>query len=159
MERSDDSLSRWDAELSGAQRRAERRIEPGASAMVVASGVLLLLLSAVLPWIGSTIGWNVLLGAADVGVLARLFSFTSLGFGVLLSALALISRWWGLAWTCALGCGFSVINGVWAVWSVQTAPEQAMPNIGLVLALVAVLLLAVAWLRLVWSRPGGRANG
>jgi hypothetical protein len=53
-----------------------------------------------------------------------------------------------------------VVNGLWAVWSRQTAPHGAPgPGIGLVLAVLAMALLALMWVRLAWSRPGGRAHG
>ena len=93
-------------------------------------------------------------------MLLRFFAVTAVALGVLGSVTALLSRLWALGWACALGCGFSVVTGVWAVWSRQTAPSGAPgPGVGLVLALVAMLVLTVLWVRIVWSRPGGRANG
>jgi hypothetical protein len=53
-----------------------------------------------------------------------------------------------------------VVNGLWAVWSRQTAPAGSPgPGIGLLLCVLAMALLALMWVRLAWSRPGGRANG
>jgi hypothetical protein len=71
-----------------------------------------------------------------------------------------MTRLWAIGWVCALGCGFSVVNGLWAVWSRQTAPSGGSgPGIGLLLAVLAMALLTLMWVRLAWSRPGGRANG
>jgi len=158
MSSTPDGLNRLDRELSG--YRAWPRIDLGPSAMVVSIGVLLVLVADALPWTGSVSGWNVLLGAAQLGMLPRLFAVTSLLFGVVGSTTAIVTRLWGVGWACALGCGFSVVNGLWAVWSRQTAPSGAPgPGVGLVLALLAMALLALMWVRLAWSRPGGRAHG
>jgi hypothetical protein len=159
MEPANGSLDRLDKELSG--YRAWPRVEPSpVSAMAVAIGVLVLLLAYALPWTGSTSGWDVLFGGGELGVLPRLFTITSLLFGVLGSATALMTRLWAVGWACALGGGFSVVNGLWAIWSRQTAPSGAPgPGIGLVLAVFAMAVLTLMWVRIAWSRPGGRANG
>jgi len=137
------------------------RIDPGATAVALAVAVLLVLIGHALPWIGPSSGWNVLFGRAGaVGVLPSIFSVTSLLFGVAGSATGLVTRLWVIGWACAFGCGFSVVTGVWAVWSRQTAGTGPPgPGPGLLLVLVAMVLMAMMWARLAWSRPGGRANG
>ncbi|WP_037081440.1 hypothetical protein [Pseudonocardia spinosispora] len=153
-----DGLDQLDKEMSG--MRSWPRFDPGVGAVVVAVGVLVLLGSYILPWTGSTSGWEVLLGAGHLGILPRLFGITSVLFGVIGSSAALMSRLWGIGWACALGGGFSVVNGLWAVWSRQTAPGGGTgPGIGMVLALLAMVLLTLLWVRIAWSRPGGRADG
>ncbi|WP_214369193.1 hypothetical protein [Pseudonocardia sp. H11422] len=149
-----DELSRLDAELAGVARRVERRIDPGATAMVVSVAVLVLIGALLLPWTGSARGWEILVGAERLGLLPQLFTVTAVGFGVVGSTLALATRRWGLAWLCAVGCGISVINGVWAIWSRQIGvPEGASgPGPGLILAVVAVLTLAVSWARIALRR-------
>lgn len=144
-----------DAELAGIARGIEQRTDPGSTALTVAVAVLVLLATLALPYTGSVPGWQVLAGLApDLGVLPRLFTFTALGFGVVGSALALATRRWGLAWVCAVGCGFTVVDGVWAIWSRQTVvPDGGTgPGIGLVIAVVAVLVLAVSWVRIALRR-------
>lgn len=153
-----DDLAHLERQLSGSVRWP--RLEFGPSAVLVAVGVLVLLLAFALPWTGSTGGWQVLLGAGQLGLLPKLFTVTSLLFGVVGSTVALTSRLWAVGWLCALGGGFSVVNGIWAVWSRQTASGGgAGPGIGLVLAVLAMAVLTLMWVRLAWSRPGGRANG
>lgn len=149
-----EELAALDAELAGAVRRVERRTDPGPTALAVSAAMLALIAALLLPWTGPAQGWEVLAGIERFGPLPRLFTFTSLGFGLVLSALALATRWWGLAWTCAVGCGFSVVNGVWAIWSRQTGvPDGGTgPGIGLILAVVAVLTLAVCWVRIALRR-------
>lgn len=153
-----DELNELERQLSGP--RMWPRIDPGASALVVSIGVLLVLVSHALPWVGSTTGWMVLLGGGQLGALPRLFAITSLLFGVVATTTGILTRLWAVGWACALGCGFSVVNGVWAVWSRQTAPSGAPgPGIGLLLAVVTMVLLAMMWVRLTWTRPGGREHG
>ena len=144
------------AEIDSVERDMVRRLEPGWWAMVVAVAVFVLLVAELLPWIGSDSGWRVLLGQADpagrAGVLPRLFAASSLCLGVLASSVALAARRWSLAWLCALGCAFSVVHGLWAVWSRQTSGETG-PGPGMVLALATMAVLAIQWIRLAWSHP------
>jgi hypothetical protein len=149
-----EELAPYAAELAGVERRVERGIDPGPTALTVSIGVLVLLGSLLLPWTGSTAGWEVLAGTESFGLLPRLFAFTALGFGVIGSALALATRWWGFAWMCAVGCGFSVVDGVWAIWSRQIGVPAggSAAGVGLVLAVVTVLVLAVSWVRIALRR-------
>lgn len=143
------------AELDGVERSVVSHVDPGRRAVVITAAVLGLLIAPELPWAGSTSGWRLLLGevtAFHIGVLPRLFGVTALAFGVVLSVLALALRRWGLVWACALGCAFSVVDGVLAVWSRQTLGGPGV-GVGLVLAVLAVLVLAVVWMRLAWARP------
>jgi hypothetical protein len=154
---SDDEFAALQAEIDQVERDVVGHVEPGRWAMVVAVGAFALLVAAALPWVGPNSGWEVLLGHVSdvprIGLLPRLFAASSLLFGVLLSALTLFTRRWGLAWLCALGSAFSVVHGLWAVWSRQTAADDAGPGPGMVLALLTMIVLAVQWLRLAFSRP------
>lgn len=144
-----------DAEMRGIARSIERRTDPGQTALTVAVAVLVLLVSLALPWTGPVLGWQVLAGLApDLGILPRLFTFTSIGVGVVGSALALSTRWWALAWACAVGSGISVVTGIWAVWSRQTVVLEGGtgPHIGLVLAVVTMVVLAASWSRIALRR-------
>lgn len=144
-----------DAEMRGIARHMERRTDPGSTALTVAVAVLVVLVGLALPWTGAVLGWQVLAGLApDLGVLPRLFTFTSIGFGVVGSALALSTRWWALAWACAVGSGISVVTGIWAVWSRQTGvPDGGTgPHVGLVLAVIAMVVLTASWSRIALRR-------
>jgi hypothetical protein len=149
-----DEMAPFEAEMAGVQRRVERRIDPGGAALGVSIAVLVLLGSLMLPWSGSVRGWEVLAGTGSLGLLPRLFAVTAVVFGVLGSALALATRWWALAFVCALGCGFSVVDGVWAIWSRQVGIPQGgtAAGFGLVLAVLAVVVLAVSWVRIALRR-------
>lgn len=120
--------------------------------LVIASAMMVLLVGALLPWVGTASGFEVLRGSgAAVAVLPRVFAAVALGSGAVLSALALLTRRWALAWACALGCGYSMLDGIWAIWSSRTSDGPG-PGFGLVLAELAMVVLAAAWVRLAASR-------
>ncbi|MCE3553805.1 hypothetical protein LWC33_20405 [Pseudonocardia sp. RS11V-5] len=150
----DPRLSALETELAGVARRVERKIDPGAAALVAAIGTLAVVGALLLPWVAGATGWQLLVGAASAGPLPRLFTFTATAFGLVASALALTTRYWALAWISAVGCGISLVNGVWAVWSRQTvAPEGLQgPGPGLILAVVGVALLTFTWARISLQR-------
>lgn len=149
-----EDLSEFDHELRGVEQQVERRIDPGGIAIVVAATMLVLVVALALPWTGAAPGWEILAGSRTFGALPRLFTFTSLGFGLVVSALALASRWWALAWATAVGCGISVINGVWAIWSRQTGvlTGGTGPQVGMILAVAAVVVLTGCWVRIAGQR-------
>jgi hypothetical protein len=122
--------------------------------LVLAVAVLLLVGALMLPWTGGVPGWQVLAGVANLGALPRLFTFTSIGFGLLGSAVALATRLWAASFVCAVGSGFSVVNGVWAIWSRQVNVPQggSGPGIGLVVAVLAMVVLAGCWVRITARR-------
>ena len=153
-ESSPDDLASLEAELAEAERRVVRRVEPGAVAVVVAVVVLVVAGALMLPWTGGAPGWQVLAGTANFGVLPRLFTITAVGFGVLGSSVALATRLWAAAFVCAIGCGFAVVNGVWAIWSRQVNVPQggSGPEIGLVLAVLAMVALTACWVRIAAHR-------
>ena len=154
-DRGSDGLAALRAEIDEVEREAVRHVQPGRWVMVIAVGSFTLLLAAALPWVDGASGWQVLLGQLDepsrIGLLPRLFATTSLLFGVVLSAVAVFNRRWGLVWLCSFGCGFSVVHAIWAVWSRQTSGTSG-PGVGMVLALLAIFVLAVQWLRVAFSR-------
>jgi hypothetical protein len=120
----------------------------------VAVVVLVVAGALMLPWTGGVPGWQVLAGTANFGVLPRLFTITAVGFGVLGSSVALATRLWAAAFVCAIGCGFAVVNGVWAIWSRQVNVPQggSGPEIGLVLAVLAMVALTACWVRIAAHR-------
>jgi hypothetical protein len=151
---SPDDLAALEAELAAAERRVLRRIDPGGTALPVAVAILVVIGALMLPWTGGVPGWQILAGTADFGALPRLFTGTAVGFGVLGSTLALATRQWALAFVCAIGSGFSVVNGVWAIWSRQVnVPFGGTgPGIGLVVAVLAMVVLTACWVRITARR-------
>lgn len=151
---SDDELAPLEAELADVERRVQRRVEPGGTASAVFVGMLMLIASLTLPWTGQVAGWEVVSGRTWLSVLPALFAFTAFGFGVVGSAVALATRWWGAAWLCAVGCGFSVVDGLWAIWSRQVAVPHGgtAAGFGLVVAVVGIVVLAFGWTRIALRR-------
>lgn len=157
-----DELAALRAEIDEVEQRVTRHVEPGRWVLVIAGASFVLLVAAALPWVDGHSGWQVLLGQVDqpgrIGLLPRLFSFSSLLFGVALSAVTVFVRRWELVWLCSFGCAFSVVHSIWAVWSRQTSGDSG-PGFGMVLALLTILVLAVQWLRVAFSRPPQPAAG
>jgi hypothetical protein len=150
-----DGISALRAAIDAVERSALRRVDPGIRAAVISGAIMVLLLAITLPWVGDASGWAVLRGMTNpvnkVGLLPRMFAGVALGLGVGPSVLALVTRRWGLVWASALGCAYSVLDGVWAIWSRQTMHGPG-PGIGLLLAVLAMVVLAGQWLRLALSR-------
>ena len=143
------------AEIDEVERSVLRRVDPGGRAVVISGAIMVLLLAVTLPWVGQTSGWDVLSGTVNpidrIGLLPPMFGAVALMSGIGLSVLALLTCRWGLVWASALGCAYAVLDGVWAIWSRQTAHGPG-PGIGLVLAVLAMVVLATQWLRLALSR-------
>jgi hypothetical protein len=128
------------------------RVDLGAGALVAAVAVLVLLLAATLPWTGlGASGWEVVLGRPGVGVLPRLFGTLAVLFGVLGTAVSLFTGRWPAVFVTAAGCTITAVTGLWAVWSQNTSAGTG-PGVGLWVALLAMIVLAVRWASYVFSR-------
>ena len=143
-------------EIDAVEQQAARRIDPGTGALTISIAVLALLVSLVLPWVGDKTGLGVVLGESTSFV-PRLFSFLALGVGVVGSGLTLAVRRWGLAWVCTLGLFAGSVTGVLSIWTQQTTTSNKAigpgPGIGLIIAVIAVIVLLVKWVRIAASRP------
>lgn len=130
----------------------DRRVDLGPGALVAAVAVLVLLLAAVLTWTGlGASGWQVVLGAPGVTGLPRLFGTFAVLFGVIGTAVCLLTGRWAAVFVTAAGCAVTVVTGFWAVWSQNTAAGDG-PGPGLWLAELAMVVLAVRWARYALSR-------
>lgn len=145
-------------DIDAAERRVAGEIEPGARALVVAILVFVVLASFALPHTGGARGFDALVGGpaaakAAVALPSRVFSWLALVFSVGFSMLALLTRRWVLAWIALAGSAVASVEGMFAVWSRQTASAgHPGPGIGLIVAWIAVILLTFHWARVVWSR-------
>ncbi|WP_024877170.1 hypothetical protein [Saccharomonospora piscinae] len=153
-DRGDPELGELAADVDATLGRAVKTVEFGRRGFVIALIVFALVVGLVLPWVDGHAGWQALLGEA--GAIPQLFAATSIGFGVLGSALALATRRWWLTWVCAIGGWFAFVDGILAVWSQQSSGISGVPGdgpgIGLVVAAAAMALLAIQWMKLAWSR-------
>lgn len=139
-------------EIDEVGKRAARTVELGGRAVVVAVAVFVLLVGLVLPWMNGSSGLEVLIGAESgkAAMVPRLFAATAVLFGVLTSALAVATRRWFLTWVGAAGGWFASVDGLLAIWSRQSSGHP--PGIGLVIAVVAIVVIAVQWFRTAASR-------
>ncbi|MGW1678655.1 Rv2732c family membrane protein [Saccharopolyspora sp. NPDC002376] len=132
-----------------------RRIDPGARALVIASVMLVLVVSSLLPWAGDAAGWQVLTGQADpelkIGLLPWLFAVNSTVVGLGFGSLALITRRWVFAFAAGLAGAVVTFEGMIAIWSRQTSGQHG-PAIGLILAMVCMAVLTVQWIKTIWTQ-------
>jgi hypothetical protein len=147
-------LAELAAEIDEAGEHASRTVELGRRGFTIAVFTFVLLVCQILPWVGDHAGWQVLAG--EGGGIPQLFAATSTGVGIVGSALALVTRRWWLSWVCAAGGWFASVDGLLAIWSQQSshAPGAAGggPGIGLVIAWITMICLAVQWMRTAFSR-------
>ena len=153
-----DDLSDLQVGVPKAPRRTFRQIDPGARAMVIAVCVMLMIVSALLPWVQSASGWQVLFGLAPkstpIGLVPVLFAFCAMLFGVLVSGAALVTRLWALSFAAAAGCGFSLLTSLLAVWSQQSTSSHEPgpgPGIGIILGMLTLIVLTFQWVKLTLS--------
>jgi hypothetical protein len=143
------------AEIDEVGQKASRVVELGRRGFTIALCTFALIVGQLLPWVGDNVGWQVLVGQGG-GAIPQLFAVTSTAIGVLGSALALATRRWVFAWACAIGGWFASVDGVLAIWSQQSSHANgavgAGPGIGLIIAWIATIFLAVQWMRTAWSR-------
>jgi hypothetical protein len=142
-------------QLSKVERHLLEKIDPGGIALIISAVVLVLMACLLLPWVGSTSGWQVLTGefsrALNITILPRLFSIDSTIAGIVFSALALTTRRWAIAWVAAMSSVLVSLEGLVAIWSRDTV-AQAGPSVGLYLADLCMFVLTALWLRVVWTR-------
>lgn len=135
------------AELTRIAWRVERWIELGPAGVVAGGATAAAGAALLMPWTDETAGWQVLSGETGAGPLPLLFAIVA-GFGLLLSALALVVRFWPLAWAAGTLCGLAAVTGLWAIWSRRTVLPVDDVGPGLVVAVLAVLVLTVTWTRI-----------
>jgi hypothetical protein len=142
------------AQLDQAEQEVSRTVELGKRGFVISVLVFVLIIGQLLPWVGGHVGWQVLVGRG--GPVPQLFAATSTGIGIVASALALATRRWWLAWVAAVGSWFSCVDGVLSIWSQQSSHANGAvgggPGIGMIIAWIAIILLAVQWMKAAWSR-------
>jgi hypothetical protein len=139
-------------EIDEVGRRAARTVELGNRAMVISVAVFVLLVGLILPWMNNSSGLEVLIGqeAGKASMVPRLFAATAVLFGVVASALTLTTRRWVFAWVGAAGGWFASVDGLLAIWSRQSSGTA--PGIGMIIAVVAMVAIAIQWFRIAASR-------
>ncbi|PPK62232.1 hypothetical protein V5P93_006041 [Actinokineospora auranticolor] len=162
MTSSEEDIAAIRDEVNAVERRAP--VDLGLRAIIIAVAVFVLIVGYILPWMGDSAGWQVLLGTDDAagraGTVPRLFAGTSLAFGIVTSALALALRRWPLIWAAALGGWFAAVDGLLAIWTRQSTAGLTSPGpgIGLAISEAAMVVTAALWLKTAWTRPPANHN-
>lgn len=159
-----EALRAYESDLRKAERKVAGEIDPGARAIVVAVGVIVAMVSLILPHAGDATGLDVLsmsTRAHDqrIALPSQIFVWLLVIFGIGFSMLALVTRRWVLAWIALCGCSVATVAGLLAIWTRDTETEgvngltpPSGPGWGLVLGWIVMIVLAFHWARVVWSR-------
>ncbi|MCF8602818.1 hypothetical protein L5I01_05530 [Gordonia sp. HY442] len=159
-----EAFGEFEDDLRKAERKIAGEIDPGARAVVVAVGVLVALVSVVLPHAGAANGLDVLTMSSDshaehIALPSKIFVYLLLIFGVGFSMLALVTRRWVIAWIALCGSAVASVAGVLALWTRNTVGVDSLDmttpsggGIGLILGWVTMIVLTFHWARVVWAR-------
>ncbi|MDG3009948.1 hypothetical protein G4X40_07285 [Rhodococcus sp. D2-41] len=164
----DDVLREYRDELKAIERRVAAEIVPGRRGLVIAGLIGAVVVAMLLPYPHAGSGWAVF--GQDLHprfgpgvVFPAVFAHFVLVFGILASGLALLTRRWAFAWIAMYGTALGTVIGFLALWSRQTPTGGRPPRgtgtgavtepvWGLSVLVVAMLVMAVLWVGLVWSR-------
>ncbi|MDF0531475.1 hypothetical protein P0W64_11830 [Tsukamurella sp. 8F] len=164
---SESELDRLRAEVDASEKRVAGEIEAGPTLIVAAVGVLVVIGALLLPHTRGATGIAILTSAphtdaASIVVVSRVFLWLSVLFGVVASGAAILTRRWVFALIAAAGCSVGCFFGLLSVWSRHTPGLHGEPpsgvGVGLLLGWLALAVLAVAWIRVVWSRTSLMAS-
>ncbi len=159
--RSAEELENLRTEVESVERKLAGEFQVSPRILVGAVAVLVVIGSLALPHTGSLTGIEIVTGAthADGGslvVVSRIFVWFEVLFGVFASGAALLTRRWALSVLAGAGCGVAVVFGMLSVWSRQTTGLHGEPatgaGIGLYLGWLAMIVLAVVWIKTIWAR-------
>ncbi len=157
-----EALRAYEKDLRKAERKVAGEIDPGARAMVVAVGVIVAMVSLILPHAGDATGLDVLSMShraheQRIALPSQIFVWLLVIFGIGFSMLALVTRRWVLAWIALCGSAVASVAGMLAIWTRNTvgvggiAPPSGA-GIGLILGWLVAIVLTFHWARVVWAR-------
>lgn len=157
-----EALRAYEKDLRKAERKVAGEIDPGARAMVVAIGVIVAMVSLILPHAGDATGLDVLsmsgrAHAQRIALPSQIFVWLLVVFGIGFSMLALLTRRWVLSWIALSGCAVTSVAGMLAIWTRNTvgvggvAPPSGA-GAGLILGWLVAIVLTFHWARVVWAR-------
>lgn len=156
------TFNEYEKELRKAEKKVAGEIDPGARALVVAVGVLVAMVSLVLPHAGEATGLDVLTmsskaEAETIKLPSTIFVYLLVIFAIGFSGLALVTRRWVLALIALAGTCVCSVAGMLAIWTRNTVGVHDIdtPNgagIGLFLGWFVAMALVFHWGRVVWNR-------
>ncbi|NKY18121.1 Rv2732c family membrane protein [Tsukamurella spumae] len=159
--RSADELEGLRTQVESVERKLAGEFQVGPRILVAAIAVVAVIGSLALPHTGSVTGIEIITGDPRVAgsslvIVSKVFVWLEVVFGVFASGAALLTRRWVLSVIAGAGSGVAVVFGLLSVWSRQTNGLHGEPpsgaGIGLYLGWLAMIVLAVVWIKTIWAR-------
>ncbi|MET9328580.1 hypothetical protein [Tsukamurella sp. NPDC003166] len=159
--RSADELDGLRTQVESVERKLAGEFQVGPRILVAAIAVVAVIGSLALPHTGSVTGIEIITGDPHVAgsslvIVSKVFVWLEVLFGVFASGAALLTRRWVLSVIAGAGSGVAVVFGLLSVWSRQTNGLHGEPpsgaGIGLYLGWLAMVVLAVVWIKTIWAR-------
>ncbi|WP_231855585.1 hypothetical protein [Tsukamurella pseudospumae] len=159
--RSADELDGLRTQVESVERKLAGEFQVGPRILVAAIAVVVVIGSLALPHTGSVTGIEIITGdphiqGSSLVIVSKIFVWLEVLFGVFASGAALLTRRWVLAVIAGAGSGVAVVFGLLSVWSRQTNGLHGEPpsgaGIGLYLGWLAMVVLAVVWIKTIWAR-------
>lgn len=156
-----DDLSEYRDVLSQLEKKVLGTVRLGAGGKALSVCAGLVCGALLLSYEGLTSGWGVLgaifgMSEANVGFLTVLAVASSIVFGVLSTAFALVTRRLLSAFIAFLGCALALVFGILAVWSQQTSLDSTAhsgPAVGVVVGTAVMAVMMVQWLCVIGASP------
>ncbi|KXO94062.1 hypothetical protein AXK61_05280 [Tsukamurella pseudospumae] len=148
-------------QVESVERKLAGEFQVGPRILVAAIAVVVVIGSLALPHTGSVTGIEIITGdphiqGSSLVIVSKIFVWLEVLFGVFASGAALLTRRWVLAVIAGAGSGVAVVFGLLSVWSRQTNGLHGEPpsgaGIGLYLGWLAMVVLAVVWIKTIWAR-------
>ncbi|QBJ95255.1 hypothetical protein ERC79_04265 [Rhodococcus sp. ABRD24] len=153
-----EDLSLLRRELSAIEERVAREVDPRGRGPVIGCAVMILVVALAAPQVDGLRAWQLLAGGHhEVAALSRLFTWFVVVFGIGVSAIAVLSRRWVVAWVAMAGVTVGSALGLLAYWSqhsVRSGAHTGSIGYGLLVEWAAMAVLAVLWIPVV----AGRSN-
>lgn len=159
--RSAEELESLRTQVESVERKLAGEFQVGPRILVAAVAVVAVIGSLALPHTGSVTGIEIITGdphidGSSLVIVSKIFVWLEVLFGVFASGAALLTRRWALSVVAGAGCGVAIVFGLLSVWSRQTTGLHGEPptgaGIGLYLGWLAMIVLAVVWIKTIWAR-------
>lgn len=151
----------FSSELKAVEKKIAGEIEPGLQLVFLSCGVLLGIISLLLPHAGHTRGVDILTGMNvnihdAIGLPSRLFTWFFFVFAIVMSTITLLTKKWLFALISAAGCAITMVLGILSMWLRQTPGviSQHPPHagIGLLLEFLLTIFFLFNWVKIVGTR-------
>lgn len=150
-QRIEDVIAANQADLAGAERRANREVEPRKFLPGLALGMMAALLALFFPHAGEVRGFDVLFftelaQSRNIMRPEQIYTWLALTGGVLLTIGTIVSKSWIVAWANWAVAGIAWWYSIFAIWMRQSRPLTEPgdgPAFGLIMCSVGLLVLFI----------------